>query len=386
MPNGLNVMGSEIAQTAPRKLVRLVGVPQTLEAGPMVFLSMIMAVVVLLLIGLSYLKLPQVARSVVQRLSSDESQGIYRNIIAPYQSWLLWTALLTVADVAILAVTQIYGVGIIEFPLGLLAAINAIFLGFTLFKELFDHYLLDIALKDLAKINSELLTLAKFVSNAAIILIIIFIFAETHQINVLGLTASLGVGSIAIAFASQKILEQILWSIALYIDRPFVVDDYIHLPDRTLGRVESIGWRSTKIRLSGKNTLVIVPNSNLAQGSIENLTRARRVISIVELTFFRKIPDEEQALVEQLILESTRDILGIDHRLTQVTFEDAVQTLDQGMAQVIFFILGAAENSMELRRNLLEIAQENIMEHLQDYGIAFNLEEKTLNISQPMNI
>ena len=133
---------------------------------------------------------------------------------------------------------------------------------------------------------------------------------------------------------------------------------------------------------------MIVPNSNLAQESIENLTRARRVISIVELTFFRQIPDEERALVEQLILESTRDILGIDHRLTQVTFEDAVRTLGQGIAQaqVIFFILGAAENSMELRRNLLEIAQENIVENLQNYGIAFNLEEKNLDISQPMNL
>lgn len=167
-----------------------------------------------------------------------------------------------------------------------------------------------------------------------------------------------------------------------------MVDDYVHLPDRTLGRVESIGWRSTKIRLSGKNTLVIIPNSNLAQTSIENLTRARRVISIVELTFFRNIPDEEQALVEQLVLDSTRDILGIDHRLTQVTFEDITQTLREGVvqAQIIFFILGAAENSMELRRNLLEIAQDNIVDRLQEYGIAFNLEEKTLDISQPMNL
>lgn len=383
-----NAFGNEIAQTAPRKLVRLVGVPQTLESGPMVFLSIITAVTVLLLIGMSYLKLPQVAQSVILRLSSAKAQDIYLRIATPHQDWLLWTLVLVIGDAVILAVTQAYGLQLIEFPLGLLVAINVIFLGFTLFSELFDHYLLEIALADQAKINSELLTLAKFVSNAAIVLIIIFIFAQTHQINIFGLTASLGVGSIAIAFASQKVLEQILWSIALYIDRPFVVDDYIHLPDRTLGRVESIGWRSTKIRLSGKNTLVIIPNSNLAQSSIENLTRARRVISIVELTFFRKIPDEEQALVEQLVLESTRDILGIDHRLTQVSFEDVTPILgqDSSLAQVIFFILGAAENSMELRRSLLEIAQDNMVERLQEYGIDFNLEEKTLDISQPMNI
>lgn len=388
MAKWLSVMGGEIAQTAPRKFVRVIGVPQTLEAGPMVFLSILTAVTILLIIGMSYLKLPQVTRLIFQRFSSTEAQSVYQSVIAPQKNWLLWTVLLTLGDGIILVTTQAYGLQVLEFPLGLLVALNIIFLGFTLFNELFDRYLLEIALEDQAKINTELLTLAKFVSNAAIVLVIVFIFATTHQINIFGLTASLGVGSIAIAFASQKVLEQILWSIALYIDRPFVVDDYVHLPDRTLGRVESIGWRSTKIRLSGKNTLVIIPNSNLAQTSIENLTRARRVISIVELTFFRNIPDEEQALVEQLVLDSTRDILGIDHRLTQVTFEDITQTFREGtvQAQIIFFILGAAENSMELRRNLLEIAQDNIVERLQEYGIAFNLEEKTLDISQPMNL
>ena len=108
-------------------------------------------------------------------------------------------------------------------------------------------------------------------------------------------------------------IEQILWSVVLYIDQPFTVDDYIHLPDRTLGRVESVGWRSTKIRLSGKNTLMIVPNSNLAQVNIENLTRAERIISMVNLAFFRAMANEEKALIQQLILASTSDILGIDH-------------------------------------------------------------------------
>ena len=375
-----------LAQAAPQRLTRIFGLPQTFEAGLTVLLGLIGAIALFLAIGLSYLKIPTVFRLLVNRFSSAEYQDVYRTVVLPYQDWLVWTVLLTVADLSILIVANQYDLLLLEFPLGLVAAINIIFLGFALFKALFDNYLLEVALEDQTKINSELLVLAKFVSNAVIVLIVIFLFAETHRINVFGLTASLGVGSVAIAFASQKVLEQILWSITLYIDRPFVVGDYIHLPDRTLGRVESIGWRSTKVRLSGKNTLVIIPNGNLAQMSIENLTRARRVISIVELTFFRIIPDEEQALVQQLIISSTRDILGIDHRLTQVTFDEAMLNPGMTQAQVVFFILGAAENSMELRKTLLEIAQENIMERLHDYGIAFKLEEKTTDISQPMNI
>ena len=131
---------------------------------------------------------------------------------------------------------------------------------------------------------------------------------------------------------------------------------------------------------------MVVPNSNLAQTNIENLTRARRVLSMVNLTFFRTMSDEEKALVQQLILASTRDILGIDHQLTQVTFKDLADGTNYIQAQVIFFILGETETSMELRKGLLEIARSNIVKRLQEYGIAFTFEESIVDITQPMNI
>ena len=42
-----------------------------------------------------------------------------------------------------------------------------------------------------------------------------------------------------------------------------MVSDYIGLPDGTFGKVESIGLCSTKIRISGKGTLMVVPNNYL---------------------------------------------------------------------------------------------------------------------------
>ncbi len=363
-------------------------IPGTLQVTTALLLGTITFFSLLLVAGLSYMQLPKVAHSLFDRFSSTEKQEIYHKVVEPYQSWLNWIIVVSVVDIIILSVPTPNWLGLFEFPLSLLVALNVSFLGFSLFKELFDNYLLGIALDNRCKINTELLVIAKFICNSSILLIVVSIFAQTHQINLFGLIASLGIGGVAIAFASQKILEQILWSIVLYIDRPFTVDDYIHLPDTTLGRVESIGWRSTKIRLSGKNTLVIIPNSQLAQSRIENMTRARRVISIAELTFFRGMSEEEKALIHQLITESTREILGIDHRLTQITFENSTDAAGQDyvQTQVIFYILGAAESSIELRSNLLEIARENIIERLQDYGINFSFEENTLDVPQPMNI
>ena len=167
-----------------------------------------------------------------------------------------------------------------------------------------------------------------------------------------------------------------------------MVDDYIHLPDRTFGRVESIGWRSTKVRLSGKGTLLIIPNSALTQMSIENLTGAEKMLAIIDLTFFRGIPDEEKALIRQVILESTRDIKGLDHKLTQITFQDATDAEGREIAQgrVNFFVLGAGDVSREMLSQLLEVARQNMTKKLEGYGIDFDLEEKTINIASPMSI
>ena len=325
----------------------------------------------------------------MERFGSEEWQTVYQQAIVPHQSWLTWLIILMVVDITVLALGEPPWLQWVEFPLGLLLSVNICWLGFPILMAILDNYLLERALEDGKKINSELLTLAKFLARATLILMVIFIFAQTHRINLIGLVASLGIAGAAIVFASQKILEQILWSVVLYIDNPFSIGDYIHLPDRTLGRVEALGWRSTQVRLSGKNTLVIVPNSNLAQVSIENLTRARRVILIIDLTFLKAMSNEEKALIEQLIVGSTSDIVGIDEQLTQVTFEDITvgeMVQEKVKAQVIFFVLGAAETSMELRKSLLEIARSNMIEQLNNYGITFTFEEKTIDITQPMNM
>ena len=41
---------------------------------------------------------------------------------------------------------------------------------------------------------------------------------------------------------------------------------------------------------------------------------------------------------------------------------------------------------MELRQQLLEIAKNNISQELQKYGLAFELEEKGINIDSPITI
>lgn len=344
-----------------------------------------------ILIAIGLFLLPKATDFVTSQVLPPKSKDIFNEILRPFGNWLRLLLLLIAGDIVLLFLQdESLWLDVAEFVAGLALSISVTLLGFRLSARFFDDYLLKQTVEGDGKANSELLLLYKYLANAVLLLAVIFIFAQTHRVNVVGLIASLGIGGIAIALAAQKILEQVLWSTMIFLDRPFVIDDYIHLADGTFGRVESIGWRSSRIRLSGKGTLVVIPNSILAQMAIENLTGAQKVISLINITFYRLIPDEERALVRQLILSSTSDIYGIDHRLTEVAFQPITDDRNGHSgtvkAQIRFFILGTGENSMEVRGQFLEAAKQIVMKQLKDYGIEFEIEEGAVNITSPMNI
>ncbi|YAF96428.1 MAG: mechanosensitive ion channel family protein [Nodularia sp. CChRGM 3473] len=324
----------------------------------------------------------------LKQLEIFQISDVYQKLIKPNESLIIAASVIAILELTTFIIPKNSWTNSLEIIISLTLAIATSWLASRLFKNFFDFYLLNAAFQTGQKISSELLILFKWLANLVILFLAILIYAQTHQINLLGLLASLGIGGLAVAFAAQKTLEQVLGGIVLYLDRPFVIDDYIGLPDGVFGRVESIGLRSTRIRTSGKGTLVIVPNSSLTQVNIENFTGAKKVMSILYLTFYRTLNNEERALIRQVILESTNGIFGIDARNTDVTFKHANSTEapDKTQAQVSFFILGSGDVSMELRRQLLDLATQSMTQYLKEYGIAFDIEEPTIYVDSPITI
>ncbi|WP_204153805.1 mechanosensitive ion channel domain-containing protein [Leptolyngbya sp. CCY15150] len=322
------------------------------------------------------------------RLNPAALATAYRMFLQPHLGWLKVVIILLLADLSLLIAPAAGRLKALEFTVALGLAIAIGFLGTGIFRSYFSNYLLNATVKTGTKTSSELLILIRLLTNIGIIVVTAIIFAQTHDINLFGLVASLGIGGLAVAFAAQKVLEQLLGGVVIYLDRPFVVDDYIGLADGTFGRVESIGIRSTKIRTSGKGTVTVVPNNALTQANIENFTDAKKVISLFNLTFYRTIPSEERALIRQVILDSTQDIFGIDSRSTSVSFRNLTLANQQEVteAQISFFILGTSAVSLDLRRQLLDIANQKITQQLKQFGIAFHCEAPTIYVDSPMTI
>ncbi|MDB9527488.1 mechanosensitive ion channel [Oscillatoria sp. CS-180] len=332
---------------------------------------------------------PLFTQLLLKRFFQDDTKQFYSRVVEPHRSLLTLTGALGILDLVALILLQglwyVPWYRNLEFGLTLALTLSlGLFLS-QCFQTYFDEYLLGAAVEEGRKTNSELLVVSRFLANLGLIFILTTLFAQTHQINIIGVFASLGVGGIAIAFSAQKVLEQLLGGVVLYVDRPFEIDDYIGLPDGTFGRVETIGLRSTKIRTSGKGTLAIVPNSSLIQTTVENFTGAKKVMAIVYLNLYRAVGEEEQALIRQVITESTRDIFGIDTRSTDITF----RTLDSGnltQVQATLFILGATGSSMDIRRQLLDIANQKMTQRLKSYGISFDIEEPIVYVDSPITI
>ena len=332
---------------------------------------------------------PWLTQLLLRRFLKEDAKTFYSRIVEPHRSLLTLTGAFAVLDLVALVLLQglwyVPWYPNLEFGITLGLTVSLGSLLFRCFQTYFDEYLLDAALQEGRKTNSELLLVGRFLAITGLLLILVTLFAQTHHINVIGVFASLGVGGIAVAFSAQKVLEQLLGGVVIYIDRPFAVDDYIGLPDGTFGRVEAIGLRSTKIRTSGKGTLAIVPNSSLIQATVENFTGAKKVMAIVYLNLYRTVGEEEQALIRQVIIESTKDIFGIDTRSTSIAF----RTLDSGnltQVQATLFILGATGSSMEIRRQVLDIANQKMTQRLKSYGISFDIEEPTVYVDSPITI
>ncbi len=143
-----------------------------------------------------------------------------------------------------------------------------------------------------------------FAAQVVIWAVILLLTLDNLGINVTALIAGLGVGGVAIALALQKILGDLFASLAIVLDRPFVLGDFLAL-DTYLGSVEHIGLKTTRLRsLSGEQ--VVISNADLLGSRIRNYgrMRERRIVFKIGVTYqtpksvLKEIPSLLRAVVE----------------------------------------------------------------------------------------
>jgi small-conductance mechanosensitive channel len=143
-----------------------------------------------------------------------------------------------------------------------------------------------------------------FVSGAVIWAMALLLALDNLGVAIKPLLAGLGIGGIAVALAVQAVLGDLLASMSIALDKPFVIGDLLSV-DTLTGTVEYIGVKSTRIRsITGEQ--IVVSNSDITKSRIRNFGRMseRRVsfeipvIHDTPVAVLRALPDAVRSVIE----------------------------------------------------------------------------------------
>lgn len=116
-----------------------------------------------------------------------------------------------------------------------------------------------------------------------------------------GIWVSTGVAAAVLGLALQRTLGDLFSGIALGIERPFKLGDWLELRDGTVGQVVDINWRATRLR-GWDNATHVVPNAQMAGQAFKNLYDHQHLFAP---WYFIKVPAEvDPRFATSLILEA----------------------------------------------------------------------------------
>lgn len=150
-------------------------------------------------------------------------------------------------------------------------------------------------------------------SKSLIATIVVLTLVQITQIlsgkEITSILAGLGIGGLAFALAAQDTIKNLFGSMVLLADRPFEVGDRINV-DGYDGTVESVGMRSTRVRtLVGHR--VTIPNGELANKSIENVSKRPHIRRIFNITVTYDTQPEKVKEAKAILEDILKDHEGL---------------------------------------------------------------------------
>lgn len=182
--------------------------------------------------------------------------------------------------------------------------INSVALGYFIYStvDVVDHYLSNWAKKSESKVDDVLAPLVgKAIRIMVAVLVVLNIAVVVSGKDIATILTGIGVGGLAIALAGQDTIKNFFGSLVIFGDKPFEIGDRI-VVEGIDGSVESVGFRSTKIRtLDGH--LVTMPNSEMVDKAVKNIGKRPYIKRAANITITYNTSPEKVARAIELIKE-----------------------------------------------------------------------------------
>lgn len=214
-----------------------------------------------------------------------------------------------------------------------------------------------------------------FVARVLVWSLVLLMLLDNLGFDITALVASLGIGGVAVALAVQNILGDVFASLAIALDKPVVIGDFIVVDD-VMGTVERVGLKTTHLRsLSGE--LIVLANADLLNSRIRNYKRMfeRRVLFRFGVTY--QTPPGKLADIPPLVRRLVEaEALARFDRAHLATF--GASALEY---EVVFYVRDPDYGrymDVQQRINL------GLVRALADAGVEFAYPTQTIHIATPV--
>jgi len=119
-------------------------------------------------------------------------------------------------------------------------------------------------------------------------------------VNVTAALAGIGVAGIALGFAAQDAVANVISGFLIFWDKPFEVGSWVQVEGQ-FGRVSNITLRTTRIQ-TNQNTYVVIPNKNIIDRVLENFSQhgELRIDVPVGIAYKESIQEAREVILKRI--------------------------------------------------------------------------------------
>jgi len=223
------------------------------------------------------------------------------------------------------------------------------------------RFLKKVASKTKSNVDDSLLSLLNSILNLALVVVALLYILDMWGVEITPLLAGLGIAGLAVALALQPVLSNIFSGASMVLDSSIRVGDLVYLDQNTKGKILKVGLRSTRI-LTFDNELIIIPNSKLAESTIQNValpSPIARVVIPFSVAYGSDIEKVKKIILKEL--NSVKNILKEPEHLVRF-----IEMGDSCLKFKAYFYI----NSFENRFPAIDEANTKIYNALNKNGIS----------------
>ena len=225
------------------------------------------------------------------------------------------------------------------------------------------------------KLDDQLTPILRNFSTVIIFIIGAFKVLLLFGVDAATILAGASIGGLALAFASQDTVKNLIGTVMIFVDKPFHIGDWISAGE-VVGTVEEVGFRSTRIR-AADTSIFQIPNSRLSELVINNsgLRLFRRYNTQLGLRYDTP-PELIEAFVKgvRAIIKAHPDTKSDSFNVEFTGFGDSALLIMMNM-----YLKNLAWSSEQKSRHQIHIA---IVKLAKELGVDFAFPSTTVMIEQ----